>query len=97
MTVIFPKGVNLSFIPVIYFFDNLCKFWFKVYFCNISELNLIPYTWKSSFVYCILKFGHGTSLIPDFNPTQIAFVFPKLGLNPEYFENWKEGKIPSYF
>lgn len=63
------------------------------YFCNISEISVkfILNALESSFVriHCILKYGHKLLLFQDFDPIQIAFVFPKLGLNPVYFEKWK--------
>lgn len=65
----------------------------QVYFCNISEISVkfIPNALESSFVriQCILKYGHKLLLFQYFDPIQIAFAFPKLGLNPVYFEKWK--------
>lgn len=74
----------------------------QVYFCNISEISVkfIPNALESSFVriQCILKYGHKLLLFQYFDPIQIAFAFPKLGLNPVYLKSGKpDQKLPLNF
>lgn len=84
MTVGFPKGVNCPLFQL--FISLIIDASFGLKFISVIikrlELNLFPNTLKSSFVHCISKFGHQISLLPDFDPIQIAFALSKLGFNP---------------
>ena len=51
-------------------------------------LKIMPNTEKGPLVHSSFLSSHNLSVLPISEPIQMHCVFSKLGVNPEYLENW---------